>query len=228
MVNTNHDGNLNNAGKSGNELSLIFNYLEHRKTIGILGMAFPIILLMGGMIVFRIGGQVSISAYYHTGMRDVFVGILWAIGIFLLSYKGYDCLDRIVSVLGCIFAVGITLFPVGTGLAGKVHLACAFLFFSTLIFFSLVLFPKTNPKKTPTTRKLQRNIVYKICGYTMMICILLIIVYFLLPDTVASLFETVNPVFWLETIAIFFFGISWFTKGEAILWDKVLNPEDSG
>ena len=31
-----------------------------------------------------------------------------------------------------------------------------------------------------------------------------------------------NPVFWLESLAIVAFGVSWFVKGEAILKDEVL------
>jgi len=30
-----------------------------------------------------------------------------------------------------------------------------------------------------------------------------------------------NPLFWLETLAILAFGVSWIVKGEAILKDEV-------
>jgi len=55
----------------------------------------------------------------------------------------------------------------------------------------------------------------------MAICVLLIAVYYLLPNDVASLLKRYDPVFWLETIAILALGISWLTKGEAILKDEV-------
>ncbi len=32
-------------------------------------------------------------------------------------------------------------------------------------------------------------------------------------------FESFNPIFWLEAIALWAFGISWLTKGETILID---------
>jgi hypothetical protein len=35
-----------------------------------------------------------------------------------------------------------------------------------------------------------------------------------------------NPVFWLETIAILAFGVSWLTKGEAILKDDFSSSSD--
>lgn len=215
---------------NGNASSLVFTYLEVRRTIGILGILFPFILLIGALVLFQTGIQSSISNYYHTGMRDVFVGMLFVIGFFLFAYKGYKRADNIAGNLGCILAIGVALFPCtpDTGataidhIIGYIHLAFATLFFLTLIYFSLFLFTKTNPEKTPTKRKLQRNIVYKICGYIMIVCIVLIFVYIILPDSIASFFEPLNPVYWLETFTVLAFGISWFTKGEAILRDEVL------
>ena len=215
--------------KLGNEISLVFSYLELRKTIGLLGIAFPFVLLLGALILFQTGIQSSISSYYHTGMRDVFVGTLCVIGFFMLSYKGYERSDDIAGDLCCVFAVCAALFPTtpdgaaasGARLIGYVHLAFSALFFLTLIYFSLFLFTKTDPNKSPTRRKLKRNKVYKASGCTMGICILLIIITSFLPGTMASFFETYKLVYWLEAIAILAFGISWFTKGEAILKDAV-------
>jgi hypothetical protein len=222
-------GGINMNNNTGNDASLVFSYLELRRIIGLLGILFPFILSIGALIFFSTGPQSSVSAYYHTGMRDVFVGILFAIGFFLLTYKGYERADNLGGNLCCIFAIGVALFPctpsVGATstdhIIGYVHLAFATLFFLTLIYFSLFLFTKTNPDKPPSRKKLQRNKVYKTCGYAMAICILLIAVYIILPDSVASFFEPVNPVYWLEAFAVLFFGISWFTKGEAILKDEV-------
>ena len=214
---------------NGNASSLVFTYLEVRRTIGILGLLFPFILLIGALVLFQTGIQSSISNYYHTGMRDVFVGMLFVIGFFLFAYKGYERSDNIAGNLACIFAVGVALFPCTPDygataidhIIGYIHLAFATLFFLTLIYFSLFLFTKTNPDRTPTKKKLQRNTVYKICGYIMFVCIVLIFVYIILPDSIASFFETLNPVYWLETFTVLAFGISWLVKGEAILRDKV-------
>jgi len=94
------------------------------------------------------------------------------------------------------------------------------LFFFTLIFFSLFLFTKTKPLGTPTRRKLQRNLVYRVCGIAMAVCILLMTIYTFLPESATASMKVYNPLFWLETIAILAFGISWIVKGEAILKDK--------
>ena len=209
-------------------MSLVFSYLELRKAIGILGMALPFVVSLGARLFFQEGIQRSISAYYHTGMRDVFVGTLFAIGFFLLSYKGYERSDDITGDLGCLFAVGVALFPTTpdgevTGaarLVGTVHLVFAGLFFLTLIYSSLFLFTKTDPTKPPTNRKLQRNMVYRACGYTMAACIVLIMLYFFLLEEAVPQLAGWRPVYWLEALAILTFGISWFTKGEAILKDE--------
>ena len=214
--------------ESGNETSLVYSYLELRRIIGLLGILFPFILALGALIFFSTGTQSSVSAYYHTEMRDVFVGILFAIGFFLLTYRGYDRSDNRAGNLCCIFAIGVALFPCTPDagatntdhIIGYIHLAFAALFFLTLIYFSLCLFTKTDPEKPPSRRKIQRNRVYKTCGYAMLICILLIALYIILPDSVASAFEPLNPIYWLEALAVLFFGISWFTKGEAILKDE--------
>jgi hypothetical protein len=203
--------------------------LELRRAIGLLGIALPFVVSLGAWIFFQTGIQSSISSYYHTGMRNVFVGTLCAIGVFLLSYRGYERSDDIAGDLGCVFAVGAALFPTapegpaagGVRLIGYVHWTFAALFFLTLIYFSLFLFTKTDPTKPPTKRKLQRNRVYRACGGTMGICILLIAIYSFLPREAASLLERYKPVFWLEALAVLAFGASWFTKGEAILKDEV-------
>ena len=211
------------------ERSLVFSYLALRKAIGILGVALPFALCLGALIFYRTGIQSSLSSYYYTGMRDVFVVALWAIGFFLLSYEGYGRADDIAGNLGCVFAVIITLFPTAPDVSpspeatwiGRIHLTFAALFFLTLIYFSLFLFTKTDPGRQPTRRKLQRNKVYRGCAYTMAICILLIAIYFILPNEEESPFKGYDPVFWLETIAIVAFGISWLVKGEAVLKDEV-------
>lgn len=209
--------------------SLVFSYLELRRAIGLLGIALPFVVSLGARIVFQTGIQNSISGYYYTGMRDVFVGTLWAIGFFLLSYRGYERRDDIAGDLACVFAVGLSLFPTtpdstaatGAGHIGHMHLAFAALFFATLTYFSLCLFTKTDPRKPPTKQKLERNVVYRACGFTMAACLLFIALYFFLPTNTTWRLKGYHPVFWLEALAIVAFGISWFTKGEAILKDAV-------
>jgi hypothetical protein len=154
-------------------------------------------------------------------MRDVLVGSLCAIGVFLLSYKGYDNdkRDAIAGRLACIFAVGVALFPMDIGI---VHYIFAGLLFLTLAYFCLVLFIQTSPTRNPTRRKIHRNGIYRVCGHTILLCIALIAAFMgvmQVPDLKTQL-KPFTPIFWLESLAVFAFGLAWFTKGQAILADE--------
>lgn len=207
--------------------SLVIDYLTLRKAVGVLGILLPFLVSLGALLIFQTSLQDSISAYYYTGTRNVFVGTLWAIGIFFFSYKGYERKDDVAGDMACVFAIGASLFPTApecescnyNHLASDLHWVFAALLFLTLSYFSLFLFTKTDATKTPTRQKLQRNTVYKACGYTMLACILLILPVKLVPD-IAAATEKYDPVFWLEAITIVAFGVSWLTKGEAILGDQ--------
>jgi uncharacterized membrane protein YiaA len=212
----------NNGGASS---SLVFSYLALRRAIGYLGIGLPFALVLGALVLQGAGLEPSISDYYYTIMRNVFVGTLCAIGVFLMSYHGYERADDIAGDLACIFAVGVALFPTVPDhdpthlqvMIGYVHYAFAAAFFLTLAYFCLCQFRKTDPSKPMTAQKVQRNRVYTTCGYIILLCIALLAIYgaFLQNSSIAEL----RPVFWLEAIAVIAFGASWLVKGEAILQD---------
>ena len=96
---------------SGPQGFLVLSYLDLRKAVGIIGFALPFVLAFGKILLQGSGIQSSISGYYYTDMRNVFVGSLCAIGVFLMSTRGYDRKDEIAGILACVFAVGVALFP---------------------------------------------------------------------------------------------------------------------
>jgi|GEM_PF-4739867 len=62
--------------------NLVCSYLSLRRAVGIIGIGLPFTLAIGGL--FRgIDLQESISFYYHTDMRNLFVGSMCAIAVFL-------------------------------------------------------------------------------------------------------------------------------------------------
>lgn len=206
--------------------SLVLSYLGLRKAIGIIGSALPFVLVVGKWVLESPGLQTSISDYYYTVMRNVLVGSLCAIGVFLMSYRGYERKDDIAGDLACVFAIGVACFPSTPErdpapidrIIGYVHYGFATAFFLTLAYFCLVLFRKTDPRKPMTPQKRQRNAVYMTCGNVILACIALIALNALLFR--GTFVERFDPVFWLEATAVLFFGISWLTKGEAILKDR--------
>jgi hypothetical protein len=205
---------------------MVLSYLGLRRAVGIIGCYLPFVLIFGKLLLQSRGLEGSISSYYYTMMGDVFVGSMCAIGIFLMSCRGYDRRDTIAGHLACIFAVGVALFPTApeTGatpratIIGGVHLICATLLFLTLAYFCLALFTQTS-KENPTEQKIQRNRVYVVCGSIILLCIGTIAVCKL-----RGLWEAMKPTLWLESAAILAFGVAWLTKGEAILKDEETQP----
>lgn len=203
--------------------SLVLSYLGLRRAVGYIGIGLPFVLLIGKLLLQ--GGPLpgSISAYYYSDMRNVLVGALFAVAIFLISYR-YDTPDARAGTLAGIMAIGVALFPTSpadpTGqerVIGTVHLVCAAVFFLTLAYFSYFLFTRTGQTE-PTPRKKQRNIVYRVCGILIVVCIVLAVLADNLLGT--TLVDELHPVFWLESVAIVAFGVSWLIKGETILRDR--------
>ena len=200
----------------------VINYMLLRRAIGVLGVAFPIWLWAWRAIVeATFALEANISSYYHTTSHDWFVGILFAIGIFLWAYRGPKGEDALEANLAGGFALGVALFPTLSDVAWirTAHTICAVGLFLVLAYFCLRLFTRGASKPTP--QKLLRNRIFVVCGWAILACIALIGVWWLLdhlgkaPDAIARL----QPVFWLETFALWAFGISWLTKGEMICPD---------
>jgi hypothetical protein len=214
------------------EKSLISSYLAMRRLIGILGISLPFIVVIGGFTQGEPVLEGSISGYYYTHMRDLYVGILSGVALFLISYRGYETIDDIVVVMSGVFAVGMVLFPTAmfTGKAVKVgmfliddtiseriHLTFGTLFFLALSFNSLFLFTRRHPGVMGREKK-RRNVIYRWCGIVMIFSIVCIAIYTTLLRR-TSLAET-YPVLILETVALFAFGVSWLVKGNTLFKDK--------
>jgi len=197
----------------------IISYYTMRRAIGVLGITLPLILFTGS---FLFGAckevQSSISTYYYTNMRNVFVGYNCAVAFFLFAYRGHDWRDNYASTLGCIAVLGVAFLPCTISspapycliptsghdpLVGMLHNLSALLYFFILIVYSLYLFPKTHmdmvtgEKKFMGRQKKKRNVVYYICGGLMTTSLLFIIAYmWFLGDLYPGL-KALNPVFWL-------------------------------
>jgi len=206
---------MNTSNRKENQL---ISFLLFRTFIGAIGIALPIILVIANS--FYVGSfdiQDSISDYYQTRVRDLFVGILFILGIFLLSYRGYARMDNIISSLGCFFALGVALFPNQNPLVSVqiIHFASAGLMFSVFIYFSLWLFRKGKAKVDRSPQKNRRNRIYLICGILMAIFILCIGLSFIIFNEEQR--SACKLIFVFETLALWTFGISWLTKGK-VMW----------
>jgi hypothetical protein len=210
---------------------LVISYLRLRQALGYFAVAMPFVLALGAWLIERIPWADSVSAYYYTSMRDVFVGGMFAIGVFLVCYRGYDKVDNWLTNAAGASAAAIGLFPMEThyskvlierhrDIAGPncyvppwlpgYHFAAAATFFALVSCLVLFRFTRTD-QMVMTVRKRARNRVYLVCGFIMVGCL----VWIGLLKWRAPTAAIVIP----ETGAIVAFAIAWLTKGEAILPD---------
>ena len=98
------------------ELWYVRSFLWMRVGIGVLGVLLPLWLVFADRVAFD-GSPFprgSLSAYYYSGMRDVFVGILSATGVFLITYKISERnLDNLATLVAGVSAAFVPLFPTG-------------------------------------------------------------------------------------------------------------------
>lgn len=208
--------------------NLVMSHLTLRKAIGILGALHPFILLIGGFAIFDVSVLDAMSNYYYTGMRDVFVSIIVSTGLFLFAYKGYERSEDILGDVAFLLTLGIAFFPMTPDVAdptdrqiliGYIHIFSAVSFLFLLAYFSICLFTKSSAVEMSTKKK-QRNKVYRISGYVILVSMVLMATFlFALTDDLRAPFLPYKPIFWLETLCLVAFGVSWFVKGEAILKD---------
>ena len=208
-----------------------FTYRRIRRAIGYLGISLPILLILFAVVpFFKTSIQPSISHFYYTNLREIFTGTLCAVGLFLVRYKGFGNKkwwrnDNLLTNIAGVMAFGVafiptdpifpstrdtTLIPYDWNFLGGLHYTFAgtlFLSFSILSIFVFTLGQKHEagiPKSV-----FDENNIYKFCGYSILLFILLIPLCNLL-----KLFTHATLV--LEALSLFSFGIAWLIKGRAL------------
>lgn len=204
----------------------VHSYLSLRKAVGWIGILLPFVLVAGHLIIFNgESALTNMSAYYHTGMRDLFVGAICAIALFLFFYKGYDRWDNSAANLAGFFALGVAFFP--TVKEGPwdwiawVHFSCAACFLVILALISIFLF--TRGEEHLTEMKKKRNQIFRACGIIMLVALASIEVFFLFFDGINS---DSRFVLIAETVTLMAFGISWLTKGGTLYPDKPIKKSN--
>ena len=88
-----------------------------RRAIGFLMISLPIVLVILSLIpFFKTPIQASISNYYYTNLREIFTGVLCAVGLFLIRYVGFNSSpfwknDNLLTNFAGYMAFGIAFFP---------------------------------------------------------------------------------------------------------------------
>ena len=216
---------------------LLISYHKLQQTVGWIAFLMPIAVRLIAYLSQGIFTTNSISAYYYTNTRDVFVGALVAGGIVLAFFRSEHRCDCWLAIVAGLAAIGIALFPMDvatgilhssatatseseqmlvqalrTGVHGPVgyHFIFVTLFFVTTFYLVAFRF-RANTPPAAGDRKKQRNTVYVVCGGLMGLAFVWIGILWLL--------DRQGSIFWPETLAVMSFACAWLVKGQLVLKD---------
>jgi hypothetical protein len=225
---------LKNSGWRGNteyDQPMVMSYLQTRQSVGAIGILLPFVLLLGSEIIGS-GVEPSMSGYYYTPMRNIFIGALCALAIFLITYDGWDRADTVITNIAGAGTFGTALCPTSPvhpsghqAVVGVFHLTFAALTFVMLAVMSLRFAKRT---RTPPGLSFWRRagyafgftpagisrastaelVSYRVSGFAILACLVLIY-----PGS--KVYS--NSLLILETIMLVSFGVAWFAKGTTLL-----------
>lgn len=176
--------------------------------IGATALAVPIVLpLVGGY-----DGHYSISYFYHVAAtRDLFVGLLWALGLFLVLFQGLSRAENLFLTLAGVLLICVAMVPTSpeqcTNTAIDWHEGFAMGFFACLFVVALgfskrrlsyILWP-------PLRRRFEQ-------AYTIAGCLMIGLPLFAWGLNLLRGPECGHAIFWIEAAAITSFAIYWFVK----------------
>lgn len=214
------------------------SYLLTRAIVGILGIALPLALIVGE--AFFLDGTVqvrgSISAYYHTAMRDIFVAGLCVTGFLLMTYMSGQTRtwDFRLSLVAGVAVLGVALFPTGRPDLSPDAVACgattsapagcsaiqqrlgetfvAGIHFTSAVVFIvslgvLAFFFASREYRFDKNVGLAR--LLRGCGVAIFVAIAWVAVGGLLDATMWGL----TPLYVGEVVSVWAFGVAWLVKG---------------
>jgi len=209
-----------------------------RNYAGLLGMILPWLCFIGyRLALLNYGDLVNPSGFFPDSMSityylsPILAMVLTTASIVLMCYDGYNLRDNLVTTISGVFGILIVLFPCNPShaldveylrlynvgffqipymITAPIHNISALVFFVLLAYNSFFLF--TLSDGAPTKMKKIRNIIYRVCAIGMVFPM----IFALLPISFPS------KTWWIEMVALTFFGISWLVKGEAF---KFLNDK---
>lgn len=208
-------------------------FITQQRVISVLSFLLPVVLVTWSLVSGQ-GIRGSISEYYYTPVRDVFVGVLCALALFLWSYRGYHpynpelAADRIVAKVASVSAALVALAPLRPRQEGQcsllqcalgplttewIHHAAAVVFMAALATFCLVLFPLT---AIPGRDQGRRMVIYGMSGTTIVVSVLLMVLWKFLPVDVYFALGHYKPIFILETLALVAFSVAWLLRSRAV------------
>ena len=203
------------SDESGERLRHHFEgtYLSLRVGIAAIGILLPVALWIGALVLEGSSLQSSMSAYYYTGMRDVFVGALFAIGVALYVYRGFGPVENVVLSLAGVLAMCVALFPTQGDAEREavhvVHAVAAIAFFACLAYVSVFRAGDTLSLVRDTGRARAYRRTYRVLGMAMLAS----------PHAALLAAAILRPsggepslVFWVEAFGVWAFAAYWSVK----------------
>lgn len=216
------------------------SYLLIRTVVGAVGFLLPVVLVLGDYFFLPGTIQVrgSLSSYYHTVMRDFFVGSLCVVGFLLITYRAAPPRRRefwlsLVAGIAVLLVVFFPTerpdvpkgaprcgdpgaqFPTGTcsPTEGKFgELATARVHFTSAAIFILMLavICFLFAHEEAAKGHVKRTRFHRACGWAILGAIAWVAVggFFRL-----NLF-TLTPLYLGEVVSVWAFGLSWLAKGK--------------
>jgi hypothetical protein len=203
------------------------SYLVMRAAVGALGVALPVLLV--AVDGWGFGGEPfprdSLSAYYYSGVRDLFVGVLFATAVFLITYKCFERnLDNTLSIVAGLAVLAVALFPtatpkhvdrltplqdeLGEGVVKAIHFTGAGVFIlslAVLCYFFGVREGKRPPRPGRHSPRFWRTYHWTCAGV-----IVAAVAFIAVTGLVGGLSEALLLGEW---VSIWAFGASWLAKG---------------
>ncbi len=193
----------------------VISYLKMRFGIGLIGVSFPFMLVLANVIG---GGGIvledSISDYYDNNVAgDIFIGILFALGFFLSSYRGENKREGVLATFAAVLAFMTALFPTTSMITWvrMVHWIAASSMFLIFVYFAFLFYRQEN--------SILRKKTYLFCAILMLVGMLFIGIMKILGNF--HIFEFDKATYIGEAVALFAFGVSWINKTEVQLADLI-------
>jgi hypothetical protein len=178
-----------------------------RLGVGIIGVLLPVVLLVGD--AFFIDGKAlprgSLSAYYHSGVRDFFVGVLCATAVFLLCYRVAEHSVDIRSAE--LTSIQLTLTE---NVVSFIHALCAGVFIVSLGVISYLFGRREGGRLEREGQRVSpknwKRFHFACAG------LIAVAVAFIIVTKLFKVFDDYSLLIG-ESVAVFAFGASWFAKG---------------
>jgi uncharacterized membrane protein len=177
--------------------------------MGVIAALLPIVLpLVGGY-----DGHYSISYFYHVSelCRNILVGALWAVGVFLFLFQGLSKKENWILNLAGLAVISVAMNPMPDDQGNNdptIHAASAIVFFLCLAIVA-VFFSKGRTQYIIYPPKRRRyEMAYNAAGFAMIAMPLAVAAAHYLGGAV----EQSHWIFWIEAFGIWSFAAYWFVK----------------